>query len=158
MQPEDYPGVKKIYEHGIASGNATFQTEAPGWEEWDQSHLKTCRLVTENERGNLIGWAALTPVSGRCVYAGVAEVSIYVHPDARGKGVGKELLRQLIKESENQNLWTLQAGLFPENVASRRIHESCGFREVGLREKIGKMNGLWRDTILLERRSPSVGN
>jgi phosphinothricin acetyltransferase len=109
------------------------------------------------ENGVLIGWAALTPVSGRCVYAGVAEVSVYVHPNHKGKGVGKELLRELIRQSEKENLWTLQAGIFPENQASLKIHTQCGFRQVGYREKIGKMKGAWRDTVLMERRSKIAG-
>jgi len=148
--------VKKIYEEGIKTGNATFQTAAPEWEEWNNSHLQTCRLIAV-DNNLIIGWAALTAVSGRCVYAGVAEVSVYVTQGARGKGVGKQLLQALIKESEQHNIWTLQAGIFPENISSIKIHEACGFRLIGKRERIGKMNGLWRDTILLERRSSVVG-
>jgi phosphinothricin acetyltransferase len=136
---------------------ATFQDEVPVWKEWDESHLKTGRLVALDENDNVMGWAALTPVSGRCVYAGVAEVSIYVHPNDQGKGAGKALLKALIGESEKQNLWTLQAGIFPENNASLKIHQQCGFRQVGYREKIGQLKGVWRDTILLERRSQTVG-
>jgi L-amino acid N-acyltransferase YncA len=153
----DYPAVKEIYELGIATGNATFQTEAPAWEAWDNDHLKTCRLLSTDEHGKVMGWAALTPVSGRCVYAGVAEVSVYVHPQFHGKGVGRELLEALIRESEKENVWTLQAGIFPENKASLRVHEQCGFRQVGYREKIGKMKNVWRDTVLLERRSKTIG-
>lgn len=150
------PQVLAIYEAGISTGNATFQTAAPSWEEWDQSHLKSCRLVaTEDNR--ILGWAALTPVSSRCVYAGVAEVSVYVAPDARGKGIGKALLQTLIEQSEENKLWTLQAGIFPENTGSIKIHEACGFRIVGRRERIGKMGDTWRDTLLLERRSKKVG-
>ncbi|WP_436488694.1 N-acetyltransferase family protein [Chitinophaga sp. ARDCPP14] len=150
------PQVLAIYEAGISTGNATFQTAAPSWEEWDQSHLKNCRLVaTEDNR--ILGWAALTPVSSRCVYAGVAEVSVYVAPDARGKGIGKALLQTLIEQSEENKLWTLQAGIFPENTGSIKIHEACGFRIVGRRERIGKMGDTWRDTLLLERRSKKVG-
>ena len=148
--------VKKIYEEGIKTGNATFQTAAPEWEEWNNSHLQTCRLIAV-DNNLIIGWAALTSVSGRCVYAGVAEVSVYVTQGARGKGVGKQLLQALIKESEQHNIWTLQAGIFPENISSIKIHEACGFRIIGKRERIGKMNGVWRDTILLERRSNVVG-
>jgi phosphinothricin acetyltransferase len=157
MTPEHWPDVKRIYEEGIATGHATFQTGAPTWEEWDGSHLNHSRLVALDE-GKLVGWAALTPVSGRCVYAGVAEVSVYIAASARGRGVGKRLLSDLIEESEAKDLWTLQAGIFPENQASLRLHRSLGFRIVGIREKIGKMNGQWRDTALLERRSTKTGN
>jgi L-amino acid N-acyltransferase YncA len=157
MDQNDYPVVHSIYELGIATGNATFQTEAPPWETWDKDHLKKCRLVAVDNSMKVIGWAALTPVSGRCVYAGVAEVSVYVHPDARGTGVGNKILEALIRESEDENIWTLQAGIFPENKASLKLHAACGFRQIGYREKIGKMNGAWRDTILLERRSKRVG-
>jgi len=156
MQPAHWPLVKTIYEEGIATGNATFQTTAPGWEEWDEAHLKNSRLAAI-ENGEVLGWAALTPVSGRCVYAGVAEVSVYVAASARGKGIGKKLLQALIESSEKNNLWTLQAGIFPENESSIKIHEDCGFRLIGKREKIGKMNGTWRDTLLLERRSTITG-
>lgn len=156
MKAEHWPDVKAIYESGIATGNATFQTGAPVWEEWDAAHIKTCRLVAV-EQDEILGWAALTPVSGRCVYAGVAEVSIYISESARGKGLGSILLNALVAESEQHNFWTLQAGIFPENVASIRLHEACGFRMVGRREKIGQMLGVWRDTVLLERRSNTVG-
>jgi L-amino acid N-acyltransferase YncA len=156
MLAANWENVKRIYEEGIATGNATFQTSAPSWEEWDSSHLQSCRLIAV-DNDEVIGWAALTPVSERCVYAGVAEVSVYVAGEARGRGVGKKLLECLIKESEKNNLWTLQAGIFPENTGSIKIHEACGFRLIGRREKIGKMNDKWRDTILLERRSAIVG-
>ena len=156
LTQETYPAVKSIYEQGIATGNATFQTEAPGWEEWNKSHLEQCRVVAI-EDNEVIGWAALTPVSGRCVYAGVAEVSVYVNEKHRGKGVGKLLLKNLIDKSEENNIWTLQAGIFPENAVSLKVHEQLGFRQVGYREKIGQMKGQWRDTILLERRSNKVG-
>jgi len=151
-----YPAVKRIYEQGLATGNSTFQTSAPDWKEWDESHISNCRIVGI-EKDQVVGWAALTPVSGRCVYAGVAEVSVYVDEKFRGKGYGTTLLDALILESEKNNLWTLQAGIFPENVSSIRIHEALGFREIGYREKIGKLNGVWRNTILLERRSSKVG-
>ncbi|HEV8513794.1 MAG TPA: GNAT family N-acetyltransferase [Cyclobacteriaceae bacterium] len=156
LSSEHYSAVRKIYESGIATGNATFQTEAPEWNEWDSSHLKNGRIVAV-ENSEVIGCAALTPVSGRCVYAGVAEVSVYVSASHRGKGIGTLLLDHLISESERNNLWTLQAGIFPENVSSLKIHEKAGFRKIGLREKIGKMKGVWRDTVLLERRSKIVG-
>jgi len=151
-----WPQIKKIYEQGIATGNATFQTTAPDWEEWDRAHILNSRIVAL-EAEEVIGWAALTAVSGRCVYAGVAEVSVYVSPIAQGKGVGKLLLHQLIEESERNGFWTLQAGIFPENKASIRIHEHAGFKILGTRTRIGKMNDIWRDTVLLERRSATVG-
>lgn len=155
LLPEHWHSVKTIYEGGLATGNASFQTSAPPWEEWDTAHLKHSRLVsTLNDQ--VVGWAALTPVSGRCVYAGVAEVSVYVHPASRGLGIGEDLLQALITESEKNGIWTLQAGIFPENTASLRIHEKTGFRQVGFREKIGQMNGIWRDTVLLERRSKTI--
>ena len=157
MNAGHWPDVKRIYEEGIATGHATFQTAAPTWEEWDGSHLPHSRLVAL-DGGKVVGWAALTPVSGRCVYAGVAEVSVYIAETARGRGVGKQLLSALISESEAKGLWTLQAGIFPENRASIGLHESVGFRMVGIREKIGNMNGQWRDTALMERRSTNIGN
>jgi len=148
----DWDQVKMIYEKGIATGNATFQTSAPSWKEWDESHLNNCRIIAEI--GDILtGWAALTPVSSRCVYAGVAEVSVYVDPAYSGKGIGLALLNELVALSEAEGLWTLQAGIFPENTASLRLHEKAGFRILGVREKIGKQNGIWRDTVLLERRS-----
>lgn len=156
LTKEHYPAVREIYLQGIATGNATFQASAPDWETWNKDHLGHSRLVVTVD-GTVAGWAALTPVSGRCVYAGVAEVSVYVNENARGKGVGKMLLQQLILESEQHHIWTLQAGIFPENTASIHLHQSSGFRQVGYREKIGKMNGQWRDTILLERRSSIAG-
>jgi L-amino acid N-acyltransferase YncA len=156
MQRGDWEAVRRIYAEGIATGNATFETTIPEWEAWDRAHVQTCRL-TARMAGEVVGWAALTPVSGRCVYAGVAEVSIYIAEAARGKGIGKALLTELVKQSEAANFWTLQAGILRENKASRALHQSCGFREVGYREKIGQMNGLWRDVILMERRSARVG-
>src|SRR5882757_9000228 len=157
LLPEHWPDVKKIYEAGLATGNASFQTSAPSWEEWDAAHLKHSRLVFLQDC-QVKGWAALTPVSSRCVYAGVAEVSIYIDAVSRGKGVGKALLQALITESETNGLWTLQAGIFPENTASLRLHEKCGFRLIGTREKIGQMNGIWRDTVQLERRSKTIAS
>ena len=153
---EHWESVKKIYEDGIATGNATFQTSAPTWEEWNQAHIPIPRLIAI-ANDEILGWAALTPVSGRCVYAGVAEISIYIGSIARGKGIGKQLLNQLIEESEKQNIWTLQSGIFPENKASISLHQSAGFRIIGKREKIGMMDGKWRDIVLLEKRSHTIG-
>jgi len=155
LVPSDWEQVKSIYEKGIAIGNATFQTAAPSFEEWDNSHLKTCRFVDDNN-GLMRGWAALTPVSSRSVYAGVAEVSVYVDPQFSRKGIGSGLLDKLVEASEQQGIWTLQAGIFPENIASLKIHENAGFRILGVREKIGKQHGIWRDTVLLERRSQTI--
>jgi L-amino acid N-acyltransferase YncA len=151
-----YPSVAGIYLEGIATGHATFQTEAPSWQEWDKAHLPHSRFIAF-EKNEILGWAALTPVSNRCVYAGVAEVSIYISVDHRGKGVGNKLLQELIRSSEENNTWTLQAGIFPENKSSLHLHYKNGFRLLGTREKIGKMDGAWRDTILLERRSKVTG-
>lgn len=154
---EHWPGAQAIYEAGIATGKATFQTTAPSWAEWHAGHLAHSRLVALDEAGRVLGWAALSPVSGRCVYGGVGEVSVYVAPQAQGQGVGRELLAALVAESEAHGMWTLQAGIFPENEASIRLHEAAGFRVVGRREKIGQLAGVWRDTLLLERRSTVVG-
>jgi L-amino acid N-acyltransferase YncA len=153
LNKEHYPFVRKIYEEGISTGHATFQTTAPEWDEWNRSHLAHSRVVAI-ENNEVVGWAALTPVSGRCVYAGVAEISVYIDERYRGRGIGKILLRHLISESESHNIWTLQAGVFPENISSLKIHESLGFRKVGYRERIGQLKGIWRDTVLLEKRSP----
>lgn len=156
MTAEDWPIVRSIYEEGIATGHATFETAAPTWDAWDASHLKTCRLIAVDD-DRVIGWAALSPVSGRCVYAGVADESVYVAAVARGRGVGGRLLQALIAESERHGIWMLQAGIFPENQASVAAHERAGFRIVGRREKIGQMDGIWRDVLLLEKRSATVG-
>ncbi len=156
MLPQHWEAVKTIYEEGIATSNATFQTTAPDWKEWDNAHIKPCRIIA-TEKDEVLGWAALTPVSSRCVYAGVAEVSLYVATNARGKNIGTLLLQELIKQSEQNNIWTLQSGIFPENKASISIHEKNGFRIIGYRERIGKMGSIWRDTISLERRSNKVG-
>ncbi len=154
-----WPQVCAIYEQGIATGQATFQTEAPVWADWDAAHLPVCRrvAVAADDPATVLGWAALTPVSGRCVYAGVAEVSVYVAEQARGRGAGRQLLAALVSTSEQHGLWTLQAGIFAENMASVRLHEAAGFRLVGRRERIGQLRGVWRDTLLLERRSAVVG-
>jgi phosphinothricin acetyltransferase len=151
-----YPAIAGIYLQGIATGNATFQTSAPGWHDWDKSHLPHSRIAMTDNDG-IAGWAALTGVSSRCVYAGVAEVSVYVGDQWRGRGFGKMLLQELISQSEANGLWTLQSGIFPENTASIRLHKQCGFRIIGYREKIGQMNGVWRDNIIMERRSKTVG-
>ena len=157
MTPLHWEQVSKIYAEGIATGNATFQTSIPSWNEWDKAHEIKPRLVAVDDDKIVLGWAALTSVSGRCVYAGVGEVSVYVSAAARGQGIGSKLLQALIIESEKNNFWTLQAGIFPENMASIKIHELAGFRVIGKREKIGQMNGEWRDTLLLEKRSKLVG-
>jgi phosphinothricin acetyltransferase len=156
MRDADWDTVRAIYCEGIATGNATFETDAPAWEAWDRGHLRACRLVAKID-GRVVGWAALSPVSGRCVYAGVAEVSIYVSASARGQGIGRALLAALVEASERAGLWTLQAGIFPENAASLALHRAHGFRKVGRRERIGQINGVWRDVALMERRSQVVG-
>ncbi len=157
MSADDWPSVAAIYESGIATGEATFQTSVPTWSAWDATHLASCRLIARGADGTIEGWAALSPVSSRPVYAGVAEVSIYIAESARGRGVGRRLLAALVAESEKDGRWTLQAGIFPENEASVALHVSCGFRIVGRRERIGCREGVWRDNLLLERRSPVVG-
>jgi len=169
MPPELWPAVREIYREGIETGNATFETELPEWEKWDAGHRQDCRFVALEpfkketefviplEKLTVLGWAALSPVSGRCVYGGVAEVSAYVATAARGRGVGKALLQALVQESEVNGIWTLQAGIFPENAPSIALHKSCGFREVGVRRRIGKLGATWRDVLLMERRSPTVG-
>jgi L-amino acid N-acyltransferase YncA len=156
MLAEDWPAVEAIYLEGISTGNATFETESPGREKWNASHHQHSRLVARTA-GKAVAWAALSRVSMRQVYAGVAEVSIYVTAPVRGKGIGKALLGALIEDSEQNGIWTLQAGIFPENVGSIALHKSCGFREVGLREKIGNLGGAWRNVVLLERRSAIAG-
>ncbi|BAK97906.1 acetyltransferase [Oscillibacter valericigenes Sjm18-20] len=155
MLDSDWPEVSRIYREGIDTNFATFQSEYPTKEEWDASHLKDCRLVITWD-GGVLGWAALTAVSGRCVYAGVAEVSIYVAQDSRGCGAGRALLPELLRCSEDCGYWTLQSGIMQDNAASIRLHESCGFRMVGYREKIGRDRfGVWRNTVLMEKRSES---
>ncbi len=152
----DWPRVREIYLEGIATKNATFETDVPDWETWDAKHLESCRLVAR-ANGEVLGWAALSPVSSRCVYRGVAEESIYIAESARGQGIGKLLLAALVEASEQAGLWTLQTGIFPENKVSIHLHEVCGFRVLGLREKIGQMDGVWRDVVFMERRSKVVG-
>jgi L-amino acid N-acyltransferase YncA len=153
LEARDWPAVKAVFEEGIATGQATFETEAPSWEHWDGAHF--AGLVAEEE-GEVVGWTALTPYSARACYAGVAEESVYVANRARGRGVGRALLRGLIDESERSGIWTLLAGVFPENRASVTLHLGCGFRAVGMYERIGRLNGNWRDVLLLERRSEVI--
>lgn len=153
----DWAAVREIYAQGIATGDATLETAAPEWEIWDRSHTAALRYVAISETGEIAGWTALTPVSGRCVYAGVAEVSVYVAAEYRGMRVGDTLLKHLIAESEKSGYWTLQAGIFNENNASMKLHQTNGFRVIGYRENIGKMNGIWRSVNLLERRSKITG-
>lgn len=155
LRPEDWPAVCAIYEEGIRGGDATFETEAPSWEHWDVAHSEL-RLAAEHDSA-VAGWAALSVVSERCCYRGVGEVSVYVAERARGAGIGRALLEELVRRSEQAGYWTLNAGVFPENEASIRLHKACGFREVGVRERLGELNGVWRDVVLLERRSPVVG-
>lgn len=156
MHERDWALVAEIYRQGIAGGNATFETEVPSWEAWDASRLSDHRLVAVSG-GGVVGWAALSPVSDRCVYAGVADVSVYVAEAARGAGVGRLLLEELIAGSERDGIWTLQAGMFADNKASIRLHRTCGFRIAGRRERIGQLRGRWRDVLLLERRSAVIG-
>lgn len=156
MTPKDWPQVKDIYEEGIKSKNATFETQAPTFEKWMEAAHPQCHLVAE-ENNQVLAWAKVLFTSARPVYAGVGEVSIYVHPNAKGKGVGRKLLQELITVSEQQGFWTLKAVIFPENVASINLHKKCGFRVVGTHEKMGKMDGVWRDNVVMERRSDIVG-
>jgi L-amino acid N-acyltransferase YncA len=156
MQESDWAAVRAIYLEGIATGNATFADSAPEWADWDLGHLRVCRLVARHEK-EVLGWAALSPVSSRCVYAGVVEVSVYVAARARGQGIGMMLLSELAVDSERAGLWTLQAGIFPENIPSVEIHKRAGFRVVGIRERLGCQGGRWRDVLLMERRSIVVG-
>jgi L-amino acid N-acyltransferase YncA len=156
LTKDDWPAVAAIYAEGIATRNATFETAVPSWEAWNASHQAEHRLVAE-EGGRIVGWAALSPVSDRCCYAGVAENSVYVAAEARGRGVGRALLEQLISATEAAGLWTIETGIFPENKASVALHERCGFRVVGVRKRLGQLDGVWRDVLLLERRSGVVG-
>jgi L-amino acid N-acyltransferase YncA len=156
MTPSDWPSVRAIYREGIATGNATFERSVPEWDLWDAGHLPVCRLLAR-QAGRPVGWAALSRVSARPVYAGVAEVSVYVAEAARGAGIGRVLLAALIAEAERSGFWTLQAAIFPENRASVTVHEKAGFRVVGVRERLGAMDGRWRDVVLMERRSRAVG-
>ncbi|MFN2224407.1 MAG: GNAT family N-acetyltransferase, partial [Candidatus Promineifilaceae bacterium] len=155
MRPADWLAVRAIYVQGIATRLATFETAPPEWPAWDQGHLAEPRLVIR-QGDDVLGWAALSPVSGRCVYSGVAEVSVYVAENHRGQGLGKMLLQALVARSEAQGIWTLQAGIFPENKASIGLHLANGFRLVGIRERLGQLDGEWRDVALLERRSQLI--
>jgi phosphinothricin acetyltransferase len=157
MRAEHAGQVLAIYQGGLDGGDASFETQAPSWERWDAGHLPDHRHVALDGEGRVLGWAALSRVSDRRVYAGVAEESVYVHQDARGRGVGLALLRALIASSEAAGLWTLQTGVFPENTASLALHRRAGFRVVGIRRRLGQGHGRWRDVVLLERRSPTAG-
>jgi phosphinothricin acetyltransferase len=158
MEKDDWKSVAEIYQQGIRTKKATFQTEAPEYDEWDKSHLKTGRFVAVDDNENVLGWIALTPTSGRCVYWGVVEVSVYVGEASRNKNVGFELIKKEIEVSENEGIWMLQSGIMGTNEASIALHKKCGFRIVGTREKIGRdMDGNWQDTVLMERRSKTVG-
>lgn len=156
MTGSDWSAISRIYAEGIATGIAKFKTEIPNYESWDTAHMKTCRIVAL-ENKNILGWAALSPVSSRCVYGGVAEVSVYVGKKARGQGVGKLLMKTLIDKSEKDGLWTLQSGIFSENKGSIKLHEQMGFHYIGKRERVGKLNEVWKDNPLFEPRSEVVG-
>jgi L-amino acid N-acyltransferase YncA len=157
MLPEHAGQILAIYQLGIDGGDATFETAAPGWDAFDRAKLTEHRLVAvTGDDGRVLGWAAAAPVSSRPAYAGVVEHSVYVHPDARGLGVGRALLEALIASTEAAGVWTVQSGVFPENTASLALHRRCGFRVIGTRERVGRQHGRWRDVVLLERRSPEV--
>jgi L-amino acid N-acyltransferase YncA len=156
MRAGDWEQVSSIYLEGIRSGHSTFETDVPTWDQWDAGHLPIARLVM-HDGDRVLGWAALSPTSKRHVYRGVAESTVYVAEREQGKGIGRALLEALILESEKNGIWTLQASIFPENTSSLELHRRCGFREIGCRERIAQLNGVWRDTVLLERRSRTVG-
>lgn len=156
MTAADWPDVSRIYAEGMATRSATFETQLPSWEKWDASHLATCRLIAR-ENAAVVGWAALSPVSSRHVYRGVCEVSVYVAESARGRGIGRQLLESLVSASEQDGRWMLQASVFPENEASVALHAACGFRVLGTRERVAQLDGVWRNTLILERRSRIVG-
>jgi L-amino acid N-acyltransferase YncA len=155
MRPDDWPALRAIFEAGIATGNATFETTAPDWPAWDAAHLPGHRLVARVD-GQVVGWSALATVSDRCAYAGVAEDSIYIAPEAQGQGIGRALLTAIVASAEQAGIWTVQTGIFPENQPSIRLHETCGFRLVGVRERLGRLRDRWRDVLLMERRSPVI--
>jgi len=156
LKETDWNSVSRIYQEGLDTGNATFEISLPDWNNWNSGHIKACRIIAEID-SEVVGWSALSSISSRCVYGGVAEVSVYVSTKFSGQGLGTELLKRLISESEQSGIWTLQVGIFPENKGSIIIHERLGFRKVGYREKIGQMNGVWRDTLLLKKRSERIG-
>ncbi|PWL39541.1 N-acetyltransferase [Flagellimonas aquimarina] len=156
MKVSDWEKVSQIYAEGIATGFATFEQTVPSFESWNEAHVEQCRLVAEKD-GEIHGWAALSPVSSRCVYGGVGEVSVYIGEASRGMGVGKLLLEQLISESEKAGFWTIQSGIFPENEASIYLHKKVGFRFIGRREQVGKIHGNWKDNLLFEKRSKTIG-
>jgi L-amino acid N-acyltransferase YncA len=155
LRPEHWPEVARIYAEGISTGNATFETEVPSWEQWDRTHLAEHRFVALRD-GAVVGWVAVSAVSDRCVYGGVVENSVYVDDEARGQGVGRLLLERLIASTADAGIWTIQTGIFPENEVSVRLHERVGFEVVGRRKRLGKLHGIWRDVLLLERRSDLV--
>lgn len=156
MRKEDWPQVSMIYLHGIKTNRATFQTEVPDYEEWDQAHLSDLRYVME-EKNEIIGWIALSPTSSRAVYKGVCELSVYIHQNHMHKSVGKKLMHHMIEASEKADIWTLYSSIMSDNVPSIRLHEACGFRTIGYREKIARDSfGYWRDTVLMERRSKNI--
>ena len=156
LQESDWPSVREIYQAGIDTGIATFETRVPSWDEWDAKHVPSCRLVAE--KGNkVVGYAVLAPVSKREVYKGVAEVSVYVDPEFRSQQIGAKLLEQLILESEKEGVWSLQAGIFPQNIPSIKLHEKFNFRLIGTKEKIGKLGDRWFDNLFFERRSKTIG-
>jgi len=157
LEPDDYPRVKQIYQQGIDTGDATFETTTKDWEDWDAQMLPYCRLVA-TEKESVLGWAALSAASDRCAYQGVAEISVYVAAEARGKGIGHSLLANLITSSEDNGIWTLQAGIFSENEPSIKLHLKHGFRLLGVRQRLGELHGRWRDVAFLEKRSQVVGN
>jgi phosphinothricin acetyltransferase len=157
MTAEDWGAVAAVYRAGIATGNATFETDVPPYEAWDADHHRELRLVAVDDSANVVGWVAASPASDRCAYAGVVEHSVYVDPRHQGRGIGRLLLGALIEASEAAGIWTLQSGVFPENTASLALHRSCGFRVVGTRERVGQLDGTWRDVMWLERRSDRTG-
>jgi L-amino acid N-acyltransferase YncA len=157
MLPGDWPAVRRIYEQGISTGDATFDTQATDWEAWNAGHLEACRLVARDGAGEVVAWAALSPVQRKSAYRGVAEGSLYVREDVRGSGVGRALTEAMIAAAEEAGIWTLELWIFPENEASIALCESLGFRIVGVRERIGQREGRWRDVVVMERRSPLAG-